>query len=124
MYSLYPSVCFYTAWTISMNHYWCFCVRTHAGDSEGFLEDGLARKHSLYRHGYQSGGGGEGKFVPLRLNICSKGLYRLIPDALSCVSPNIFKLICVFNLKCYVSGHCHPIFCHGSTVQNACPVRQ
>lgn len=39
------------------------CVRTHAGDSEGFLEDGLARKHSLYRHGYQSGGGGEGKFL-------------------------------------------------------------
>lgn len=32
----------------------CMCLRAHARNSEGFLEDDLARKHILYRHGYQS----------------------------------------------------------------------
>ncbi len=41
----------------------CMCVRAHAGDSEGFLEDGLAGKLGLYRHGYQSCGGGQGEFI-------------------------------------------------------------
>lgn len=41
----------------------CVFVRTHAGNGEGFLEDGLARKLCLYRHGYKSGGGGKGEFI-------------------------------------------------------------
>lgn len=39
------------------------CCRTHAGDGEGFLEDGLAGKLSLHRHGYQPGGGGPGELI-------------------------------------------------------------
>lgn len=39
------------------------CVRADAGDSEGFLEDGLAGKLSLNCHGYQFGRGGQGEFV-------------------------------------------------------------
>lgn len=41
----------------------CLCVRADAGDSEGFLEDGLAGKLSLNRHGYQFGRGGQGEFI-------------------------------------------------------------
>ena len=41
----------------------CLCVRAHAGDGEGFLEDGVAGKLSLYRHGNQSGGSGQGEFI-------------------------------------------------------------
>lgn len=41
----------------------CVCVRAHAGDSQRFLEDGLAGKLSLYCHGYQPGGGWQGEFI-------------------------------------------------------------
>lgn len=43
--------------------------RAHAGDSEGFLEDGLAGEHGLNRHGYKSGGSGKGEFIML-YNLC------------------------------------------------------
>lgn len=46
-------------------------VRTHAGNGEGFLEDGLAGKLGLYRHGYKSGGGGKGEFIFSTIkNVC------------------------------------------------------
>lgn len=48
----------------------CVCVRSHAGDSEGFLEDGLAGKLGLHRHGYQPGGGGQGEFITQEFTKC------------------------------------------------------
>ncbi len=48
----------------------CGCVRADAGNSKGFLEDGLAGKLGLYRHGYQPGGGGQGEFVIQEITKC------------------------------------------------------
>ena len=39
------------------------CLRAHAGDGSGFLEDGLAGELGLYRHGYKSGGSRKGEFI-------------------------------------------------------------
>lgn len=48
----------------------CGCVRAHAGNGERFLEDGLAGKLSLYRHGYQPSGGGQGEFIIQEITKC------------------------------------------------------
>lgn len=47
----------------------CLSVRAHAGDSEGFLEDGLAGELGLYCHGYKPGGSGKGEFFNFSFSI-------------------------------------------------------
>lgn len=53
--------------------------RAHAGDGEGFLEDGLAGEHGFNRHGYKSGGSGKGEFIILYNLFVSTERYAFSP---------------------------------------------
>lgn len=64
------SLCTYVLVSLKPLTSGCVCVRAHAGDGQGFLEDGLAGKLGLYRHGYQPGGGGQGKFIIWGITEC------------------------------------------------------
>lgn len=102
--------CWHSMHSLEMSFCLLSCPRANARDSEGFLENDLARKLCECCHGHQPGGSGQGK-VPLPVckaraglgltqSCCSGELSSKMPFASCSKETNSATL--GFSVKCWI----------------------